>query len=284
MKSNSISDIQTYIQAELKNKYTKSEIRSLTNILFEEYGNIDSAHLLAFGQETVNESALLNIVLATEQLKKEKPIQQILRKTYFCDLCFDINEHVLIPRPETEELCKYIIDYEKKFKHSNIIDLCTGSGCIALSIKKYLNDCTVYAMDVSSTALDLAKRNSNKLLLKVIFVQGDLLQDFDLPINFDVIVSNPPYVMQKERREMKNNVLKYEPEIALFVEDGNPLIFYQKIEQFAQKRLNGKGRIYLEVNENLTEETLNLFSDKEYIKRIKTDIFGKKRFALLEKK
>lgn len=284
-KSNSIEDIKDYIFSELKSKYSYNEIKSLTNVLFEEYCKLNSAHLLAFPKETINESELLNIVLATEQLKKEKPIQQILKKTYFYNLCLDINENVLIPRPETEELCQYIVALEKQNENINIIDLCTGSGCIALSLKNNIPKSTVFAMDVSSHALLLAKQNSKKLHLDIHFMQANLLADFDTPQqDFDIIVSNPPYIMDREKNEMKNNVLKYEPQIALFVEDANPLVFYQKIKEFAQKRLKKQGRIYLEINENLSLQTLNLFSDTEYIKELKQDVFGKNRFIFLKKK
>ncbi|MDO5759971.1 MAG: peptide chain release factor N(5)-glutamine methyltransferase [Bacteroidota bacterium] len=283
-KSNSIKDIREYIFVELQKKYSADEIKSLTNILFEEYCKINSAHLLAFAEEKINESELLNIVLATEQLKKEKPIQQILKKTYFYNLCININENVLIPRQETEELCHKIVALEQKLSPNNIIDLCTGSGCIALALKNNLPKSKVFAMDVSCPALLLAKQNGKQLDLDINFVQGDLLGDFDIEQKFDVIVSNPPYVMQKEKILMKNNVLKYEPNIALFVEDENPLVFYQKIKEFAQKHLKSKGRLYLEINENLSIETSNLFSDTEYIKEIKQDVFGKERFIFLEKK
>lgn len=283
--SNSIEDIRNYIFLELKNKYSYNEIKSLINILFEEYCNINSAHLLAFPQEKINESELLNIVLATQQLKKEKPIQQILKKACFYNLCLNINENVLIPRPETEELCQNIVSLEKQYDNLNIIDLCTGSGCIALALKKHLPQSTIFAMDVSLQALFLAKQNSEKLNLEVNFMQGNLLENFDTTWqNFDVIVSNPPYIMEREKVEMKNNVLNYEPEIALFVKDANPLIFYQKIKEFAQKRLKKQGRLYLEINENLASETLSLFSDIEYIKELKQDIFGKNRFIFLKKK
>ncbi len=285
-RSNKIKDIKDYVLEELKNKYSKTEINSLISILFEEYTGLNTAHILAFEQDYVNESELLKIVLATEQLKKEKPIQQILGYAEFCGLKIKVDENVLIPRPETEELCYKIVEQEKsnENKKLRIIDLCCGSACIALSLKKHLPQAEVFAMDVSSKALKIAQENINNLGLEIKLLQGDLLNGFNIEQDFDIIVSNPPYIMQKEKADMHNNVLKYEPSIALFVEDEKPLIFYEKISSFAQKHLSKQGRVYLEINENLGNKTLSLFSEKEYLGQVKKDIFNKDRFIFLKKK
>lgn len=285
-RSNKIKDIKDYILEELRNKYSKTEINSLIAILFEEYAGLNSAHILAFEEDYINESELLKIVLATEQLKKEKPIQQILGYKEFCGLRLKVNENVLIPRPETEELCYKIIEQEKEneSKKLRIIDLCCGSACIALSLKKYLPNAKVYAMDISTKALEIAKENISNSDLEIKLLQGDLLNGFDVDQDFDIVVSNPPYIMQKEKVNMQNNVLKYEPSIALFVEDEKPLLFYEKINEFCKKRLSKNGRVYLEINENLGINTLSLFSEKEYIEQVIKDIFGKDRFIFLKKK
>ncbi len=285
-RSNKIKDIKDYILEELRNKYSKTEINSLIAILFEEYAGLNSAHILAFEEDYINESELLKIVLATEQLKKEKPIQQILGYKEFCGLRLKVNENVLIPRPETEELCYKIIEQEKEneSKKLRIIDLCCGSACIALSLKKYLPNAKVYAMDISTKALEIAKENISNSGLEIKLLQGDLLNGFDIDQDFDIVVSNPPYIMQKEKVNMQNNVLKYEPSVALFVEDEKPLLFYEKINEFCKKRLSKNGRVYLEINENLGTNTLSLFSEKEYIEQVIKDIFGKDRFIFLKKK
>ncbi len=285
-RSNKIKDIKDYILEELRSKYSKTEINSLITILFEEYAGLNSAHILAFEEDYINESELLKIVLAAEQLKKEKPIQQILGYKEFCGLRLKVNENVLIPRPETEELCYKIIEQEKEneSKKLRIIDLCCGSACIALSLKKYLPNAKVYAMDISTKALEIAQENISNSGLEIKLLQGDLLNEFDIDQDFDIVVSNPPYIMQKEKVNMQNNVLKYEPSIALFVEDEKPLLFYEKINEFCKKRLSKNGRVYLEINENLGTNTLSLFSEKEYIEQVIKDIFGKDRFIFLKKK
>ena len=287
-KSNKIKDVISYIDAELRNVYPKEEITAFKNILFEEYADMNSAHLLAFMDDYINESSLLRIVLATEKLKKQVPIQYILRHTQFLDLNISLTTDVLIPRPETEELVSKIITENKQRENLNIIDLCTGSGCIGLALNKFLKDSKVMALDVSPTALEVVKKNNKELDLCVETMLFDLLNDdfsaFETMQPFDIIVSNPPYVMNKEKKEMQKNVLNYEPHLALFVNDENPLVFYKKIAFFAQKFLKKGGKVYLEINNSLSSQTLALFSQTEFIARIEKDIFDKERFIFLEKK
>lgn len=282
-KSNRIEDIIEYIYKELKNKYQDNEIKSFVNILFEHFAQLNSAHLMAFPQETINESSLLNIVLATQELKKHKPIQQIIGKVDFLNISLDVNENVLIPRPETEELCQTIIQ-ENQEKNLDIIDLCSGSGCISLSLAKNIDKSKVLGVDISQEALSVARKNNENLGLDVQYMEANILENFDIDKKFDIIVSNPPYVMNKEKELIKKNVLYYEPHLALFVEDENPLIFYKAIAEFAKKHLKSGGKIYLEINENLAQETLDIFTDVQYVKKIIKDLFGKDRFIFLEKK
>ena len=286
-KSNKIGDIVKYIHNELKNKYSKDEIQSFINILFEHFASMNSAHILAFPDETINESELLNIYLATEDLRKYRPIQYIIGEVDFLNIHIKINEQALIPRPETEELVQYIIDdcNKEKSENLNILDLCSGSGCISLALAKNFPNAEVTGIDISKDAIMLAKENSEKLQLNnAYFIEKDLLStDFNLEEKYDIIVSNPPYVRESERIEIKNNVLDYEPWLALFVKDENPLIFYQKIEEISRKYLKNKGKIYLECNNFLAKQTEALFSQKEYFTEIKQDIFGKDRFIFIEK-
>ncbi|MBR1770174.1 MAG: peptide chain release factor N(5)-glutamine methyltransferase [Bacteroidales bacterium] len=282
-KSNKILDVKDYIRNELQKKYTKEEISALINILFEEYAGLNSAHTLAFGDEPLNESVLLKIVLATEQLKKEKPIQQITGKAEFWDLVLRVNEHVLLPRPETEELCR-MAAAENPQKNLKVMDLCTGSACIALSLKKHLNQAEVYAVDISEKALEIAKENSQNLGLEVHFIKADILKDFSCEENFDIIISNPPYIMPEEKSLMQKNVLDYEPHIALFADGEKPLLFYEKIARFAEKHLKEGGKMYLEINPLLANETLSLFSEKEYFRDLRKDLFDKERIIFLKKK
>lgn len=283
-KSNSIKDIKNYIYNELKNKYSNNEIIALINILFKQYADLDSAHLLAFEDETINESSLLDIVLATQRLRKYEPIQYIIGVVEFLNVKLKVNNSVLIPRSETEQLTSMIIQ-ENKAKALQIIDVCCGSGCIALALKKNLPLTNVIGVDISQEALKVAKTNAMNNHIDVDFQYFDILNnEYISDIQYDIIVSNPPYVRQKEKTMMQKNVLDYEPPIALYVEDDNPLIFYKSLNVFAQKQLKKGGKMYLEINEYLSSQTMALFSDLQFIKEIKKDIYDKERFIFLQKK
>ncbi|HBS53588.1 MAG TPA: peptide chain release factor N(5)-glutamine methyltransferase, partial [Flavobacterium sp.] len=196
-----------------------------------------------------------------EQLKKEIPIQYILGVTHFYGLEFEVNSAVLIPRPETEELVDWIIQNSKsKAQNSRlkILDIGTGSGCIAVALAKNLLNAQVFALDVSEQALATAKTNSEKNQVQLAFIHQSILETLDLGQQFDIIVSNPPYVRELEKQEIKKNVLDNEPHLALFVEDNDALIFYRKIAQLAQKNLNPQGQLYFEINQYLGQEMLDL--------------------------
>lgn len=283
-KSNSIKDIKDYIYNELKNKYSNNEIIAFINILFKQYADLDSAHLLAFEDETINESSLLDIVLATQRLRKYEPIQYIIGEVEFLNVKLKVNNSVLIPRSETEQLTSMIIQ-ENKAKALQIIDVCCGSGCISLALKKNLPSTNVIGVDISQEALKVAKTNAMNNHIDVDFQYFDILNnEYISDIQYDIIVSNPPYVRQKEKTMMQKNVLDYEPPIALYVEDDNPLIFYKSLNVFAQKQLKKGGKMYLEINEYLSSQTMVLFSDLQFIKEIKKDIYDKERFIFLQKK
>jgi release factor glutamine methyltransferase len=230
-------------------------------------------------------------------LKIEKPIQYILGETEFFGLRFEVNENTLIPRPETEELVELIIKEEGKGKREEgkvkILDIGTGSGCIAISIAKNIPTAEVFAIDVSEKALAVAKKNSEINSTKVNFINADILKiddvtelsTFDFRLStFDLIVSNPPYVRNLEKAEIKPNVLEYEPHLALFVEDNDALLFYRKIAQLAIKNLAVNGKLYFEINQYLGKETVQLleslaFKNVELIK----DIYGNDRIISCEK-
>lgn len=196
-----------------------------------------------------------------EQLKKEIPIQYILGTTHFYGLEFEVNENVLIPRPETEELVDWIIKSQKsevRNKKVKILDIGTGSGCIAISLAKNLPNAEVFALDVSEKALATAQKNAELNQVQVQFICQSILETEDLGQQFDVIVSNPPYVRHLEKQEIKKNVLDNEPHLALFVADDDALIFYRKIAQLALKNLNQTGQLYFEINQYLGQEMLDL--------------------------
>ena len=211
------------------------------------------------------------------ELKQGKPIQHITKKAFFYDHFFYVNENTLIPRPETEELIELIRNDFPQDKKLSIIDLGTGTGCIPITLSKLFPNAQVSALDVSSKALEVAQLNAKNLAASVHFIQQDLLQDFELNGKFDIIISNPPYIRNLEKSEMHQNVLDFEPHLALFVEDHDPLIFYRKVFDFAEKHLKENGTIYCEINQYLGDETKQIFEKKYPNTQIIKDISGNDR-------
>lgn len=228
---------------------------------------------------SVTELALWNSIL--EQLKKEIPIQYILGKTHFYGLEFEVNSDVLIPRPETEELVDWIIgsqDSEVRIQKLKILDIGTGSGCIAISLAKNLPNAAVFALDISEKALVTAQSNAQLNQVAIQFLHQSILETEDLGQQFDIIVSNPPYVRHLEKKEIKKNVLDNEPHLALFVENDEALIFYQKIAQLAQKNLSPNGQLYFEINQYLGLEMLALLQEMGFKNsELRKDIYGNDR-------
>ena len=218
-----------------------------------------------------------------EQLKKEIPIQYILGTTHFYGLEFVVNSAVLIPRPETEELVDWIIESQKlevRNKKLKILDIGTGSGCIAISLAKNLPNAKVFALDVSEKALATAKKNAELNQVQVQFICQSILETEDLGQQFDVIVSNPPYVRHLEKQEIKKNVLDNEPHLALFVADDNALIFYRKIAQLAMKNLNQQGQLYFEINQYFGQEMIDLLHEMNFQDTtLRKDIYGNDRMT-----
>ncbi len=226
-------------------------------------------------QFTAKQQILISKFL--EQLKTGEPIQYVLGNTIFYKLPFEVDKHVLIPRPETEELVDLIIK-ECRNKYVSIIDIGTGSGCIAVALKKNIENAMVSAIDVSEDALKIASTNASLNKVEVDFILADALDlDYKQFQNFDVIVSNPPYIAHSEKVSMANQVINYEPHLALFVSDDNSLIFYEKIADFALKKLNSNGLLYFEINQNLATETANLLIKKGFVSNLIKDINGNYR-------
>ncbi|AEW85788.1 N5-glutamine S-adenosyl-L-methionine-dependent methyltransferase [Flavobacterium columnare ATCC 49512] len=227
---------------------------------------------------------LLQWETVLDQLKQEKPIQYILGETDFFGMSFYTNEYTLIPRPETEELVDWIIQTvstTKKGEKVRILDIGTGTGCIAISLAKNIPMAEVYAIDVSLKALEVAKRNAKRNNVTIEFIHQDLLILESLETTFDIIVSNPPYVRNLEKLEIKKNVLDYEPHLALFVEDTDPLIFYKKIAQLALKSLSKKGCLFFEINQYLGKEMIELMEDFGFENiNLHKDIYGNDRMLL----
>jgi release factor glutamine methyltransferase len=274
-----VKDITTLFLAELSGIYSENEIRNLVFFSFEYLLDFKRTDMMLKKDEIVENDTVPRLESILHSLKQHKPIQYILGKTEFYGLPFLVNENVLIPRQETEELVRWIID-ENKNEKSLILDIGTGSGCIAISLKKYLSSADVSAIDISSKALELA--NENALLNNIIvnFLEADILCDTNNAAltTYDIIVSNPPYIRESEKLLMKENVLNYEPHLALFVKDDDALLYYKAIADFALKNLKSSGKLYLEINEAYGPEITKMIADKGFLKiEIKKDISGKDR-------
>ncbi|MFG6687577.1 peptide chain release factor N(5)-glutamine methyltransferase [Mariniflexile sp. HNIBRBA6329] len=277
-----LKDIQKTFHLELDAIYDKEEVDSFFFMLIESYCNVSRLKLAMEPQLSVDGyEAILN---ALKLLKEEQPIQYILGESEFYGLPFKVNQYTLIPRPETEELVEWVIS---KFRNQNseirILDVGTGSGCIAISLAKNLPNAKVYALDVSNEAIKMAKKNAQLNGIAVEFIEADILKpetwspDFS-KMTFDVIVSNPPYVREQEKQLMKPNVLNNEPHLALFVKDENPLLFYKAITEFAVENLTNNGELFFEINEYLGKEMIQLLVNSNFKNiELKQDIFKKDR-------
>lgn len=218
---------------------------------------------------------------ALSSLKLNKPIQHIIGTAHFMDLDFDVNEHVLIPRPETEELVRWILeDFENNEESLRILDMGTGSGCIPISLGKNLKNANIHALDISLEALKVAKKNAELHQVEVQFIEADMLVNPNIDLEFDLIVSNPPYVRDLEKKEMHGNVLNHEPHLALFVSDDDPLIFYRNIVLFCERHLKMSGCLYLEINQYLGKEMVALLQEHNFSEiELRKDMFGNDRMV-----
>ena len=259
--SNLVKDIRKYYCELLCSLYEKDEANAMILILFKYYFNIDRVRMVLEPDLRLSESEMLKIHFAVKDLLKNKPIQYVTGETEFCDLKFKVNENVLIPRPETAEMISKIVNSQQSTvnNHCSIIDIGTGSGCIAISLAKMISNSNVYALDISEEALKIAKENAFNNNVNVSFIHDDILNlKNNIETKFDIIVSNPPYVRELEKAEMHNNVLGWEPHNALFVSDNDPLIFYRNILEFAKTHLKDNGEVWFEINEYLGKEMSDL--------------------------
>lgn len=266
MSSNLVRDCRRHYSSELEKIYGSDEANALIMILLEHYFGIDRVKIAMEPELRLSESELLTLHFAVKELLKNKPIQYVLGETEFCGMKFFVEEGVLIPRPETEEMVRQLAVGHWPLA-AKILDIGTGSGCIAISLAKLLKDSVVTAVDVSEKALEIAKKNAAENDADVRFVLDDILNPKNPELidnQYDIIVSNPPYVCESEKSEMRANVLDYEPSSALFVSDNDPLIFYRKILEFAQKTLKPNGEIWFEINEKLGQEMQNLCLEKGF--------------------
>ncbi len=284
--STKIKDYRTQFLQELSPIYDVGEAESFFYLILEDKKQLKRIDLalnldLTFSNEEIQ---LWNSIL--DSLKEEIPIQYLLGKTSFYGLEFEVNENVLIPRPETEELVDWIISNPQIHKSTNplrILDIGTGSGCIAISLAKNIPNAQVFAIDVSEKALATAQKNAEINEVDVTFLEKNILETDDLEQQFDIIVSNPPYVRELEKLEIKKNVLYNEPHLALFVEDNDALIFYRKIAELAQKNGFPNGQLFFEINQYLGKEMMELLEKMSFKNiELRKDIYGNDRMIKAE--
>lgn len=275
---NSMNQLALYIRQSLQDVYPSRELQNISRIVCcELLGRSDMDYYL--GKDMIlseKEQAKLESILA--RLKKNEPLQYVQREAHFFGRVFEVAPGVLIPRPETEELVQLII--EEAAAGSRILDIGTGSGCIAVSLSKELPGAAVTAWDVSVAALDIARANNKKLAARVVFREQDVFSD-DVPGGtFDIIVSNPPYVTEREKEDMTPNVLEWEPPLALFVPDDDPLRFYRRIAGLGRRLLAEQGRLYFEINRAYGDETAAMLRRMDYHDvRILKDMSGNNRIV-----
>lgn len=274
--------------------YGSDEANALIMILLEHYFNIDRVKIALEPDLRLSESELLTLHFAVKELLKNRPIQYIIGETEFCGMRFFVNENVLIPRPETEEMVRLLAVGHwplavKTDGRPSFLDIGTGSGCIAISLAKLIPNSDVTAVDVSEKALEVARKNAEENGVNVHFVHDDILNPHVKTYGrasqqFDIIVSNPPYVCESEKSDMRANVLDYEPSTALFVSDNDPLVFYRKILEFAQKALKPNGAVWFEINEKFGKEMKDLCLEKGFKNvEIIRDFRGRERVVRIKK-
>ena len=279
-----IKELKTHFFDSLKNIQDEQEIESFFFILTEYLHNLKRVDVALNPNYEISDAAIEKWNAILVDLQQEKPIQYITGEAWFYGLQFEVNENTLIPRPETEELVEFILKETSNFQlpasSLNILDIGTGTGCIPISLKANLPQANFSAIDVSEQALEVAKRNAASNKAEINFIQANILEVLDLNQNFDIIVSNPPYVRNLEKQEIKKNVLDYEPHLALFVEDTDALLFYRKIAQLALKNLSPNGLLFFEINQYLGKETVELLENLGFKNiELKKDIYGNDRMV-----
>ena len=272
-----LKDFKLKMISELSSIYEMDELNSIYNLLAEDYLKIPRSKILLANEIDLNESNQILFLSALERLKTHEPIQYVLGKTNFMGLEFKVNSSVLIPRPETEELVDIIIKSEKSNHKKNILDIGTGSGCIAVTLSNHLTS-NVIGVDISKAAIDVAKKNNTLTSNKVSFITSKI-ENYIPEEPFDIIVSNPPYIPKSDEDKVDKNVLIHEPHRALFV-GSDPIYFYKIILEFSKKHLKENGSIYFEVNQNYIGQikTLLMGYDFDIIK----DLYGHKRFVVIK--
>lgn len=274
-----VLQFKKYFFSELAELYPETEIQSFFNLLIEFQLKLSRIEVALQPGFEIEPQSFTDLQIAVNKLKKQIPIQYITGETEFYGLPFKVNEHVLIPRPETEELVSWILEEAKDQKLGfKMLDIGTGSGCIPISLAKDLPNATISALDISSEALKTAQLNAQLNNVTINFIEKNILNTIDLPEKYNVIISNPPYVRELEKNEMQKNVLDHEPHLALFVKDNDPLLFYNKIADLARNHLCENGLLFFEINQYLGIETAELLQQKGFKNiELRKDLFGADR-------
>jgi len=284
LPNNKISTLKEFSIQRVGEVYDARESRNIVNELFRHYLHLSSADLIVKANDSISESQMLLVYKAVKRIANKEPLQYVLGKAYFFGMDMHVSPAVLIPRPETEELVRWIIETIKPNNHSvhSVLDIGTGSGAIALALKKAQPNWNVCGVDVSKEALQVAQRNSTEFQLEVEWREVDILEE-NLPEgNWTCIVSNPPYITVSEGSEMRPSVVQHEPHLALFVPENDPLLFYRRILELA----NGCStvqQVFFEIHENYSRETLALGESMGWKGELKKDLQGKERMLLFTK-
>ncbi|MBI3521392.1 MAG: peptide chain release factor N(5)-glutamine methyltransferase [Bacteroidetes bacterium] len=289
--TNKLSDLYEFYKTELCPIYDEEELYAIFELVCEHYLGYTKTDTRLKFQENLNQSDVLNIYDTAKALKTGAPVQYILGEAYFYNLKFRVNPSTLIPRPETEELVDLIINELKSYNSSliTILDIGTGSGCIPITLKKHLPHSKVTGIDISEKALEVAKFNAIKNNVDVKFLKQDILSDLNSSLitqNLSLIVSNPPYVLQSEAKQMDARVLDHEPHLALFVNDHDPIVFYKRIIDLCSSYLEEKGILFFEMNPLYANDVKNYANDSKIFNFIEilNDMSGKQRFLKAQKK
>ena len=279
-----ITDGKNFFLKSLKKRYNVEEVLYYYKIILSEVFEINVSQLALNPNSILKKSECIFLNKAVKDLLVQRPIQYIIGKAFFRSLTLNVNENVLIPRQETEELVDWMIeDFRDNSIKKNIIDIGTGSGCIAISLAKELKNNMIYGLDYDDAILDLAKQNSKINNVNVNFFRKDINFLNSLNLKIDVVVSNPPYVLKEEKKTMRLNVLDYEPHTAIFVNNEDPLKFYRLILDYAKSNLKKSGLIYFEINPLLFNELKKLIHQYNFKIKRRIDIFGKIRMLRLKR-
>jgi len=276
-----IQDLISHIRISLNNLYEKYEADAMAMLVAEHVLRLSRLQLSLQRQTEVSPPQWEETEVIINRLQQHEPLQYVLGCAHFYGLELEVTPAVLIPRPETEELVDYIVRENAARQNLRILDICTGSGCIPIALSAHLNTEHVAALDISAPALEVARRNATKYHQNIAWLQHDILKE-DLSFaakSLDIIVSNPPYVLEQEKIIMRPNVLAFEPHLALFVPDTDPLLFYRRIAELSRQLLKPTGVLYFEINEKQGSPLQNLLQNLGFGSvQILTDLFGKERF------